>query len=174
MRIVSILLFLSFVLPIQTGQPYSAQRHERVSLEIGAVTVWLGMSKEQALKKFADVGQEVVDTGDGVLVKVGGDSHDLRFKNGRLVYADREWYTGDKPDESDAVLGALRALAEKSEENGKCSVIYSPLSQPNWSAERVFVWCGNRSVLIIKSKYQDRRSLGVTERIGDIPPSTQE
>ena len=39
--------------------------------------------------------------------------------------------------------------------------------------ERVFVSCGDRSVLIIKSKYLNKQTLGVTERIGDMPTDTQ-
>jgi hypothetical protein len=110
-------------------------------------------------------------TKDEVLVRSPDDSHVLEFKNGQLVFAEREWNTKDK-DGLDAVLGALGALAEKAG-NQPCSVIQSPVSSPDSSYSRVFVVCGSRSVLVAKGTLMSQPFVDVSERIGDMPSKTE-
>lgn len=165
MRLVFVLSIL-FALPTNTGQ--SPQR-QRVSLEVGSVNVWLGMTKEEATKRFSDVGYQVTRAGDKLLMRRGSsDAQILWFKDGRLAFANQAWNTTDKTDELDAVLGALGSLAEKVE-NQPCSVIHAPLSSPDSSSNRVFISCGERSVLISKGTIMGSPFVEVSERIGDIP-----
>jgi len=146
MRLVFVLLLLS-ALPAGMKHSPSPQRSERISLEVGTITVWLGMTQEDAVKKFGDAGYQVTFANNTLSVHSASDSHILQFKNGKLVFADREWYTKYKSNELDAVLGALGSLAEKAR-NQPCEVIHSPLSSPDSSSNRVFVSCGDRSVLV--------------------------
>lgn len=174
MKLVSLLLVslvvLPALLPAQTGKPQS-QPNERVSLEVGSVTVWLGMPKAELTKRFSDAGYEITELGDKVFAHFGTEAHDMRFKNGRLVFADVEWYNS-KNDEIDAVIGAIGALANKNQLR-PCVVSHEPLSEPDASFDRVFIVCGDRSVLIGKGKIAGQLILDVTERIGQIPETTQ-
>ena len=149
-----------------------AQTSQRISLEVGSVNVWLGMEQEEAAKRFRDVGYEVMHSGDKLLLKNGDDAHIFWLKDGRLAFADREWITSDKSDKIDAVIGALAELATKAG-NQSCAVVHSPLSSPDASSNRVFVSCGQRSVLIGKGSLMGRSYVTVSERIGGIPAKTE-
>ena len=165
MRLVFV-LSIFFALPTNTGQ--TPQRPQRVSLEVGSVNVWLGMTKEEATKRFSDAGYQVTLAGDKLLMRRGSEAQILWFKDGRLAFANQAWNTTDKTDELDAVLGALGSLAEKVE-NQACSVTHAPLSSPDSSTNRVFISCGERSVLISKGTIMGSPFVEVSERIGDIP-----
>ena len=77
-----LVLSILFALPTNTGQ--APQRHERVSLEVGSITVWLGMTKEEATKRFSNAGYEVTVAGDQLLMRKGSDGRVVWFKDGRL------------------------------------------------------------------------------------------
>jgi hypothetical protein len=171
MKFVPLLLLLSIVaLLAQPGRTQS-QTNQRVSLDIGSVTVWLNMSKAELVKKFSDAGYVTTDLGNGVVVGSARELHDFRFRNGRLVYAEVEWYRGNG-EEMDAVLGALGTLADKSKSR-PCTMAHQPLSAPDMNLDRLFIFCGDRSVLIASGKVQGKASIDVSERIGDIPEDTQ-
>ena len=166
MRLVFALSIL-FALPTNTGQ--APQRHERVTLEVGTVTVWLGMTKEEATKKFSGAGYVVTNDGDKLLLRNGGDAHIIWFRDdGRLAFANQGWNTTDKSDLLDAVMGALGSLAEKVGSH-PCSVIHSPISSPDSSSNRVFISCGERSVLFAKGTIVGQPFVEISERIGDMP-----
>jgi|SRR5215472_3738937 len=188
-RLALVLLLLPFALTADTAQTF--QVHDHVSLEVGLVPVWLGMTQEEAAKRFRDAGYKVTVAGNQLRLKSGtrkfrdagyeptwtgdqfllksGDSHVLWFKAGQLAFADREWITSDKPDKLDAVIGALGELAEEAK-NESCNVVHS--SDPSllwmWS-NQVFVSCGQRSVLIDKGAIFGQAFETVSERIGEVP-----
>jgi hypothetical protein len=164
----ALLLFL-IVLPTQIDRP---QNKERVSLDLGTVTVWLGMPKTEVVKRCTDAGFEIVDLGEGVIAHIADRTvHDLRFKNGRLSYADLEWYNSNV-EEIDAVIGALGALADK-RESQTCTILHQPYSAPDIVLNRVFITCGDRSVFIASGKSNGKPTLDVSERIGEIPPAAE-
>lgn len=165
MRLVFVLSMFFALLP-NTGQ--TPQRPQRVSLEVGSVNVWLGMTKEEATKRFSDAGYQVTLAGDQLLMRRGSDAQILWFKDGRLAFANQVWNTTDKTDDVDAILGALGSLAEKVG-NQPCSVSHAPISSPDSSSNRVFISCGERSVLISKGTMLGKPFVDISERIGDIP-----
>ena len=141
-------------------------------MELGSVTVSLGMPKADVLKRFADAGTKVTDLGDVVFAEVGSSTPDLRFKNGTVIYADLEWYRNDT-NGVDAVLGALSALAE-SNGNRPCALVHAPISTPDLVTNKVLVSCGGVSVLIANGKITitgtpGTPSVTVSQRIGDFP-----
>ncbi|HEY5175841.1 MAG TPA: hypothetical protein VII95_09795 [Terriglobales bacterium] len=152
-----------------------------VTLDIGSVTVWLGMPKTDVLRKLAGTAYKVTDLGDWILVDSYSSVHDLRFRDRKMIYADREWYMSNETDEAGAVIGALGALAQKS--NGSaCVVTHDPVAKPTISLDRIFVLCGRtirsdgtvtveRSVVIALGVISGKKSLNVTERIGEFPNS---
>ena len=159
-------LTLSMLLALPAKFGTGPQKRDSVSLDVGSVTIWLGMTEDEAARKFRDAGYSVTRAADMLLVK-GTESHVIWFKNGRLVFADQGWNTSDKTD-VDAVIEALGDLAEKAG-NQSCMVVHSPLSSPNSSGNRVFVSCGERSVLIGKGTIMGKPFVDISERIGTFP-----
>jgi hypothetical protein len=162
-------------LTVLTAFPCVAQN--RVSLDVGSVTVWLGMPKSDAMKKFSEAGFKVVDSGDGLMVSSPGNVHFLTFRHNSLIFANRDWYVSGSTDEAQAVMGALSALAAKTKTNA-CTVSHDPISEPGISVDRIFISCGQtfrtdgtlvveRSVMISVSGFGGKRTVGVVESIGE-------
>jgi len=167
MKPIIVLLLLS-AFPASMAQ---TERGARVSFDVGNATVWLGMTKHDALKNFNSLGYQITDRGDTLLVQATG-SHDVLivFKNDQLIFASQDWYAGGGTETLEAVLGALGALADKA---GRlpCIVRNSPLSAPSTSVQRVYVSCGHRSVLISKGVVQGEQVRVVSLRIGGAAPN---
>ena len=143
----------------------------KVSIDLGSVKVWLGMSQTDALLQFQSAGYKML--GDGTTARkdfqYGDHVYTVWFRNGKVVCAERDWYTSDK-DEMDAVLGALGAIA--SHGAGSCSITHDTINEPDNSAERILIDCGQRSVLLMKSKTDSGVKIllvSAFERIGQIP-----
>ncbi len=167
-----LLLAIFLVWPARTGQSQSRTKKEAPSLDLGSVTVSLGMPKKDVLKKLSDESYEVIETGENKsLVTRAGHVYSLRFRNGLLTYADREWYNKDS-EEVDAILGGLGSLADQRTYE-PCSVVHSPLSDPDISGDRIFIACGQRTLLIGKFKLQGKVSMTVSESIGELPTKQQ-
>lgn len=164
MRFKLILLLLVVFLSVENGQP---QSNEQVSLQIRTTTVWLGMPKDEVMKRFADAGAEIIDQNNAVIAKFSDDVRTLLFKNGLLSFADVVWPT-ESGSEGEAVLGALSALTENANKR-PCIVDHNPLSYPTESINRIFVTCGPRSVLISQGTIQGNPFFEVSERIGEAP-----
>jgi len=162
MRFLPALLLLIFVV---SAQPQS-QPVERVSLEIDSQTVWLGMAKADVAKAFTDIGYKIVDSPDGTMIALSDKkAHTFHFTNSRLDFADVGWYEDDG-NVIDAVLGALGSLADKT--NTPCLIEHEPISKPDQTVNRVFISCGERSVLILNGKLNGANTLDVSERIGNL------
>jgi hypothetical protein len=154
----------------QAVRPTAHAARSRVSLELGSVTVWLGMPKTEALLQLQNAGYQVLGQPSEVskVPKNGNQFYDFSFKNGMLAYADRNWYSS-QTDEMDAVLGAMAALVSEGAE--ACSISHDPVSKPEESADRIFINCGERPVLLMKSKVnlteKGATFVNVDERIGE-------
>jgi hypothetical protein len=160
-------LTLLFVLPHVAGQP--THRTPRISMSIGSVTIWLGMPKAEALLAFESAGLTTAGDAGGLYAVVGsGATGSAFFTNGKLTYADREWLSKDHND-VDAILGAFEALSSHSA--ASCKIQHTPMSEPDQKANRIFVDCGERGILIMSGSYQGTSVRSVTERIGHFTPS---
>ena len=145
--------------------------HSKVSLELGSVTVWLGMSQTDALLQFQSAGYKVTAGGttSRASVQDGNRVYSIWFKGGKVVCAEREWYSPGR-DEMDAVLSALAAIA--SHGANSCSIMHDTINEPDQSAVRVLIDCGGRSVYLAKGKITpptEVQYVSVLERIGQIP-----
>ena len=136
---------------------------DRVALDLGSVTVWLGMPQQEVLSKFEAAGYRVQPVNETTMVLNGERVYDVKFTAGRLSYADRDWI-GRDVKAFDAVIGALGALAQYG--GSPCRVSHDPIAEPGHSADRIFISCGKRSVLIIKGKLEGNDTVDVYERIG--------
>jgi hypothetical protein len=170
------LLLLLFCLPSFCGaQPTPSTQtvhpKPRISLEIGSVSVWLGMPKSEALHALKDAGLTNAPDAGGLYMVVGsGSMASVSFTNGKLSFADREWVSEDKND-VDAMLGALEALSSRGVSN--CNIQHAPITSPNQRANRIFINCGERGVMLMRGSFQNLGIVNsVTERIGHFTPET--
>jgi hypothetical protein len=140
---------------------------EKTSLELGSVTVWLGMPRQEVVKRCASSGYSVFQgPGDEFEIrdseKLTTDSHIFRviFKNDRVTYASRNWYSS-KAKPFDAVLGALEQL----EGAHGCIVLHDQDKSPDNTWDRVSITCGLRRVLIETGNASGESLAGVYEQI---------
>jgi hypothetical protein len=140
----------------------------RIMLELGPVTVWLGMPRQEVINKCASAGFKSVEAPNGVRFLNGDNMYTVEFKNDRLSYADREWYFANR--ELDAFQSTIAALGAIADDNSSvsCTISHEPLSTPEMQINRVFIFCGNRSYLLIDGKMNNKKVYGVTERIGKV------
>jgi len=148
---------------IRTAESQSSMQ-DVVSLDLGSVTVYLGMTKTEALSRLSDKSYKVVQNKNDVIASDAGRYYTLRFKSSKLVYADRSWT--ENPDLMDAILGGLGSVAKNS--TNACNVLHQPVSDPDVSGDRFFIVCGHRNLLV--GKVRIGRDVGPTilESIGDI------
>jgi hypothetical protein len=161
-------LIVAGSLPVVEAQAVS---HPKVSIDLGSVTVWLGMSQTNALAQFQSAGYKVL--GDGTTARTdvqdGGHVYSIWFKGGKVICAEREWYSSGR-DEMDAVIGALAAMASHGAHS--CSVMHDAINEPDQSAERILIDCGQRSVYLAKGKTGSSNPVNYVsafERVGQIP-----
>jgi len=180
MKLTPIWLLLVLLVVCPQTEPGQVSGSGRVSLKLGTVTVWLGMPKDEALRRLSDAGYLTAPSGNAVVMVAWRDMQSdhgsmLRFEKGRLNYADVSWLENGR-SEGEAVLEALGALSQK-KGSGTCDVDYAPLSSPDMAGSRVIISCGLRSVLISKVRVQSDIQVGnengiqVLERIGYLPPA---
>jgi hypothetical protein len=137
-----------------------------VSLELGTLTVWLGMPVEEVRQEAKAggfvVAGTIVEDGSSILVK-DGRAYTLYFVHGKLVMASRSWVSSDA-DTLTTVLGALASLDAR--RDSPCSISHDPLSTPEMKADRVWVKCGQTSVLLAKGTLNGKDFYDVSESIG--------
>jgi hypothetical protein len=144
---------------------------QRTALDIGTVTVWLGMPRQEVVDKCASAGYKQLVSGKDHIWFVGNqNSYNVHFRDNRLVYADREWYAKGA-DAFQSTMAALGSLADRQTFPLSCIISHEPKRDPNWNMDRIFVLCGERSVLLIHHKYKEDTAYSVTESIGKLPPS---
>lgn len=169
-RSIFLLLGISFVVagsPDARSQSVRSQP-TRISLDLGSVTVWLGMPQSDILLQLQNAGYRVTGEGDTKTVSIGDSPAMLGFKNGRLKYATREWYIPGQ-DEMEVVIRALTDLASYG--GTSCSIVSDHWSNPEGLADEIFVVCGERSLMFVKGKAIVKQAgetsvVEIQERIG--------
>jgi len=163
---VSVLLYAQQKNPPQIRKP---------SIELVGVKLRLGMTKAAVAERF--VGTQVTKVSEDFwIIGKAGNSGTVRFKNDKLEFADRSWiYTGDDP--IDSIFAAVSSLNRDG--YFSCKVATDTLNNPVYaenqglpasstSAERIWIVCGIKSVLISKMKIGDHPpGADVSERLGD-------
>ena len=126
----------------------NAQVGNRVSLELGTVTVWLGMDKAAVKQQVEARGMNYDDSSPNSVVVADLQAKrvfTLQFEHDKLVYADRNWLR-DESNALPSVMDALAALIDKGATN--CTIAHEPLSSPDTKMNRVLIDCGNRGILL--------------------------
>lgn len=154
-----------------------AQSKPKVGLDIGSVTIYLGMPRDEIIKKCASAGykQFVVDK-DTIAFQDGGDfsPYTVQFRNDQVVYADREWFLakGDL-DAFESAIAALGSLADN-EKSPLCIISHVLVRKPDRSLDNIVLSCGQRTITLVRGKFNDRDAktfYGVEEQIGEMQPS---
>ena len=174
-RTALVLLMLAALSSLLYAQKNPSRQAGKVaSIEIAGVKLHLGMTKADVAERFVGIQISKV-TEELWAIDKGGNSQ-LKFKNGRLVSANHSWInTGD--DQMDALFAVVSLLNREGYSACKIStdtkVVPTTdadtgriISAP--SAERVWIDCGQKSVLIIKITFNGRRTAAdVVEQLGD-------
>ena len=161
--IITILACTSFASIVYAEQQSSRIRH--ASIEVGGTRLSLGMSKIQVKEKLA--GQEITYIHEDEWMLGSFDKKELgptiQFTNGRLSYADRNWVTYDN-DIAEAMFGAVKTL--NNEGFSRCNVTADDSVSPDLTAHRVWIECGEKTVLIIRRSFGGKSYNSVDERLG--------
>ena len=139
-----------------------------VSLKVGGVTVWLGMPKQEAVKRFSESSYKVIEAKKlmPVVDQAGNAVGLVNFTSGHLSYAERSWGTCEE-DCLDSVLAALGSLAA---DGGKrCTLEKDTLLEPATKTDRISIICGQRGVLMLKGKIGGKWIADVEEFISSEP-----
>ena len=145
-----------------------------VSLKLGGVTVWLGMSKQEAVKRFSESSYKVIEAKDLMSAVVDSAVVDqasntvglVTFTSGHLSYAQRSWGTCEE-NCLDSVLAALASIAADGIK--RCTLERDTILEPATKTDRVSIICGQRGVLMLKGKIGGKGVAGVEEFIRSEP-----
>ena len=145
----------------------TAQPDNRVSLQLGSATVWLGMDKAAAKRNIEAAGivfSDKLDSGgSGIAVDPRSKQiFTLKFENDRLVFADRDWLR--ESDVLPSIVDALTSLIDQGA--SQCTVTHSPMSAPDKKVNRVLIDCGDRGLLLTYGTEGNFTTNMVSERIG--------
>jgi hypothetical protein len=88
----------------------------------------------------------------------------VQFKNGRLSFADRSWgiKNGDTAEE---LFGAVNSI--NGEGYSQCNVFADTRSFPEMTTQRVWMKCGNKSIVVLRTSYTNGHTYNeVSEQLG--------
>ena len=141
-------------------------------MKLLASKVQLGITKAVVAERFVGTQTTKVDENHWMIGNVG----DVRFKNGKLVYANRSWMT-DGGDQIDAVFKAVGSVNRQGLTH--CMVFAdTPLPAMKGytkegeerdlgiGSERVLINCGETTIFIVKTKFPTKQIVDVSEAIG--------
>jgi hypothetical protein len=87
----------------------------------------------------------------------------LAFTNGRLSYASRNWPTYDN-DIAEALFGAVNSLNQDA--HSACTVIADVKTDPDMTVHRVWIACGEKSILVARAVINGKSYNTVDEQLG--------
>ncbi len=129
------------------------------SIELAGVKLYLGMAKTDVAARL--IGNDITKISERRWMI--GTIGTVNFKDEKLVSVDRSW-SGRGVDPIDAIFGAVDALNR--EGYSSCKVSADTFNRPSFKAERVWIDCGQKTVLIIKGEARGAPLRDVIERLG--------
>jgi hypothetical protein len=171
----------------------SAFAQSKATLDIGQLSVQLGMSKTTVLSSFPNYyllsaddtnrlyGKDRSPLGtvpDGVVLTLcdnppgdGGCYGNIEFKNNKLVYASRYWTLAHDDTEEGGLTAAVNGLTAVSQQTQNCRVESHQKTLPDRKQNYVWIFCGEHALVISSNtwSYQGKETpaLNVEEEIGD-------
>jgi hypothetical protein len=171
-RISLAVLTLALLSSLLYSQQMTTRLTSRASIEVAGVKLQLGMTKATIAERFVGIQTRKIDENYWIIGNVG----EVRFKNDKLVYAERSWMT-DGGDQIDAVFKAVDSVNRQG--LTVCRVFANtPLAGMKGytkdgeerdlgvRSERVLISCSERTIVIVKIEFPTRQSVDVSEEIG--------
>jgi hypothetical protein len=143
----------------------NSQQASKAYIEIGGTKLRLGMTKADVAEKLAGV---VITKDKEDFWLIGAEksiSQSLQFTNGRLSYASRYWPTFDN-DILEAFYGAVTYL--NNEGYSTCKVNADSKLEPNEKLQRVWIRCGEKTILVARASLDGKTYNTVDEMLGSI------
>jgi hypothetical protein len=142
------------ILPSLASLPYPRQSGSaeigKAAIDVCGVKLRLGMTKGQVTDRLAGSEITKVNDDDWIVAASGKSGPLLRFRNGRLTFASRDWPTYDN-DIGEALFGAVTALNQ--EGFSACTVTADIKADPTATLHRVLIACGEKSLLIVRANF---------------------
>jgi hypothetical protein len=143
----------------------------KTSIELGAITVWLGMPKQELLRRCTKAGYKVAVEGlendlkilDSEKLTTASNIFRVGLKDDKVTFASRDWYSANAGP-FDAVLGALEQLTTGGQDT-LCFVGHTEQKSPDNTGDKVSIVCGARSVIIMNVKTKGMAVAAVYEEI---------
>jgi len=139
------------------------KRLSKAAIEIRGTKLRLRMTKAAVTEKLA--GTEITKIHDNEWI-AGSPEHlgpTLQFTDGSLSFADREWTTGYN-DTGEALFGVVNSL--NSEGFSSCSVRADTHSSPDIVSQRVWIDCGEKTIVLIRRSISGKTFTSVMEQLG--------
>lgn len=165
MKLIFVKAYLRLVLLLFL-MPFQCFAQNEVTLELGSVTVWLGMPRQEAVKQLSKASYTLLNSrSEDFLIPVVDGSRNavglVRFTSDRLSYASRSWGTCER----DCLETVLTVLGQVAKTPGVCSVENDPRASPDLTVNRILVKCGQHGILMLKGKYLGKETADVEEFI---------
>lgn len=154
-------LSLLTITGIEHLQTRTSMQQSKDSIEIAGSKLRLGMTKSEVEGKLS--GAQIDREDDRWTVMAGEEWSLVHFENGRLIFAERTWHGKDN-DIVDALFGAVSYF--NNEGRKACSVYADTVPNPMASFERVWITCGQKSILIVRSTVNGKTGDEVSEHLG--------
>jgi hypothetical protein len=143
-----------------------ASLHSSTEIEVATHRLHLGMTKAQVTEKLA--GTEITKIREDEWMVGSLEKKELgptlQFTKGILSYAERFWTLSDD-DIVEQLFGVVHSL--NNEGFSQCSVTADTSDSPDIRAKRVWMLCGEKSVLVIRRTIVGGHSYdAVYERLG--------
>ena len=164
-RTAVIVLTIVGLCSILSAQQKTSPQWGRAALEIAGTKLRLGMTKGEVTEKMAGTEIYKINENNWVVGKLENIGPSLQFKNGRLNYADRYWVTYDN-DIAEALFGAVNSL--NNEGFSACTVTADTRPSPDQTAQRVWIACGEKTVLLVRRSFGGKSYNSVYELLGDM------
>jgi hypothetical protein len=160
------LLLLATTTPTTLYAQREASSRGKVEIEVAGHKLHLGMTKAQVTEKLT--GAEITKIRNDEWMVGSLEKKEfgptLQFTNGVLSYAERFWTVSDN-DTVEQLFGVVSSL--NSEGVSRCCVTADTNDSPGISAKRVWIMCGDKSVLVIRRTIVGEHSYdAVYERLG--------
>jgi hypothetical protein len=157
------LLTIAVISSIVYAQQQTARKMSNAAIEVGGTKLHLGMTKAQVTEKLAGHEFTKVNEDEWMLGSLKELGPTLQFTHGLLSYADRNWVTYDN-DIVEALFGAVRTLND--EGFSVCTVTADDAVSPDLTSHRVWIDCGEKTVLVIRRSFGGKSYNSVDERLG--------
>jgi hypothetical protein len=157
-----LMLTLSSVIHAQKKEP---PQWGSASMDVGKTKLRLGMTKAEVSERLAGVAFRR-DTDDFWIIGTGNNaSPSLQFTNGRLNFVTRNWETTDN-DIVVALFGVITSL--NGEGFSVCKVSADMKADPTMTAQRVWIACGEKTILVHRATIGGKIYNTVDEQLGAI------